>query len=62
MWLQDDCAYWSELAPRKLQGVAEYQRSDYLSSTTPRPATCRYAIDASKIARELGWTPRRETL
>ncbi len=42
--------------PRKTAGCSELSRSDYHDD---RPGhDLRYAIDASKIARELGWTPQ----
>lgn len=45
-----------ELAPDKPQGVAHYR--DLIAFVADRPGhDLRYAIDASKIARELGWTP-----
>ncbi len=54
------CALLEELKPNKPDGVAHYQ--DLITYVTDRPGhDLRYAIDASKIARELGWTPQ-ETL
>ena len=42
--------------PNKPQGVTEYQ--NLITYVTDRPGhDVRYAIDASKIARELGWKP-----
>ncbi|MCQ4034080.1 hypothetical protein FK513_31870, partial [Klebsiella pneumoniae] len=50
-----DCLL-EELAPDKPQGVAHYR--DLIAFVADRPGhDLRYAIDASKIARELGWTP-----
>jgi dTDP-glucose 4,6-dehydratase len=51
------CALLEELKPNKPDGVAHYQ--DLITYVTDRPGhDLRYAIDASKIARELGWTPQ----
>lgn len=52
------CALLEELAPeRKPAGVRHYR--DLITFVTDRPGhDQRYAIDASKIARELGWRPR----
>ncbi|MCD9557564.1 dTDP-glucose 4,6-dehydratase [Photobacterium carnosum] len=50
------CSLLEELVPNKPQGVTEYQ--DLITYVTDRPGhDVRYAIDASKIARELGWKP-----
>jgi dTDP-glucose 4,6-dehydratase len=50
------CALLEELAPLKPEGVAKY--ADLITYVTDRPGhDLRYAIDASKIERELGWTP-----
>jgi dTDP-glucose 4,6-dehydratase len=50
------CALLEELKPNKPDGVAHYE--DLITYVTDRPGhDLRYAIDASKIARELGWTP-----
>ncbi|WP_017346827.1 dTDP-glucose 4,6-dehydratase [Pantoea sp. A4] len=50
------CALLEELAPEKPQGVVNY--SDLITSVTDRPGhDYRYAIDAGKIDRELGWKP-----
>ncbi|USD60261.1 dTDP-glucose 4,6-dehydratase [Vibrio sp. SCSIO 43140] len=50
------CALLEELVPNKPQGVAQYQ--DLITYVTDRPGhDVRYAIDASKIERELGWVP-----
>lgn len=50
------CALLEELVPQKPEGVAQYQ--DLITFVTDRPGhDVRYAIDAAKIARELGWMP-----
>lgn len=50
------CSLLEELAPNKPEGVTYYQ--DLISYVTDRPGhDLRYAIDASKIERELGWKP-----
>ncbi|MCC3733304.1 dTDP-glucose 4,6-dehydratase [Rouxiella badensis] len=50
------CSLLNELVPAKPQGVADY--ADLITYVTDRPGhDLRYAIDASKIERELGWTP-----
>ncbi|PLM38481.1 dTDP-glucose 4,6-dehydratase, partial [Klebsiella quasipneumoniae] len=50
------CELLEALAPHKPQGVAHYR--DLIAFVADRPGhDLRYAIDASKIARELGWTP-----
>ncbi len=50
------CSLLEELVPNKPQGVTEYQ--NLITYVTDRPGhDVRYAIDASKIARELGWKP-----
>lgn len=55
--VQRICALLEELAAdRKPAGLAAYQ--DLITYVKDRPGhDARYAIDASKIARELGWTP-----
>ena len=51
------CQLLEELAPNKPQGVAHY--ADLITHVTDRAGhDVRYAIDASKIQRELGWTPQ----
>lgn len=51
------CALLEELAPNKPEGVAHYQ--DLIRYVTDRPGhDLRYAIDASKIKRDLGWLPQ----
>jgi len=51
------CALLEELVPEKPQGVAHYR--DLITRVADRPGhDLRYAIDASKIARELGWVPQ----
>ena len=50
------CALLEELVPYKPQGVAHYR--DLITYVADRPGhDLRYAIDASKIERELGWVP-----
>lgn len=50
------CDLLEELRPEKPAGIAHYR--DLITHVTDRPGhDVRYAIDASKIARELGWTP-----
>jgi len=50
------CALLEELMPHKPEGVKRYE--DLITFVTDRPGhDVRYAIDASKIERELGWTP-----
>jgi len=50
------CQLLEELAPHKPQSVVHYH--DLITFVADRPGhDLRYAIDASKIARELGWTP-----
>ncbi|MDW3137681.1 dTDP-glucose 4,6-dehydratase [Vibrio sp. 1288] len=50
------CALLEELVPNKPEGVAQYQ--DLITYVKDRPGhDVRYAIDASKIDRELGWKP-----
>ena len=51
------CGLLEELCPQKPQGVAHYR--DLITYVTDRPGhDMRYAIDADKIANELGWTPQ----
>lgn len=50
------CQLLEELAPSKPEGVAAY--NDLITFVTDRPGhDHRYAIDAGKIERELGWKP-----
>ncbi|MBR9789388.1 MAG: dTDP-glucose 4,6-dehydratase [Vibrionaceae bacterium] len=50
------CEILEELMPNKPEGIARYQ--DLITYVKDRPGhDVRYAIDASKIAHELGWTP-----
>jgi dTDP-glucose 4,6-dehydratase len=50
------CTLLEELAPVKPAGVAQY--TDLITYVTDRPGhDVRYAIDAAKIAAELGWKP-----
>lgn len=51
------CRLLEELVPNKPDGVTEYE--DLITYVTDRPGhDVRYAIDASKIERELGWKPQ----
>jgi dTDP-glucose 4,6-dehydratase len=51
------CELLEELAPDHPHDVARY--ADLITYVTDRPGhDRRYAIDAAKIAHELGWTPR----
>lgn len=50
------CNLLEELAPNKPEGIANYQ--DLITYVKDRPGhDLRYAIDASKIKRDLGWMP-----
>ena len=50
------CDLLEELAPQKPSGVINYR--DLIAFVKDRPGhDARYAIDASKIERELGWVP-----
>ena len=50
------CSLLEELVPAKPKGVERYE--DLITYVTDRPGhDVRYAIDATKIAKELGWTP-----
>lgn len=51
------CDLLEELAPTKPEGVERYR--DLITFVKDRPGhDLRYAIDASKIERELGWKPQ----
>jgi len=51
------CDLLEELAPAKPEGVIRYQ--ELITYVTDRPGhDLRYAIDAGKIASELGWSPQ----
>ncbi|ASK27538.1 dTDP-glucose 4,6-dehydratase [Neisseria chenwenguii] len=51
------CALLEELRPAKPVGVAKYE--DLITFVKDRPGhDVRYAIDAAKIGRELGWKPQ----
>jgi len=50
------CALLEELAPEHPAGVTNF--ADLITYVVDRPGhDLRYAIDAGKIERELGWTP-----
>ena len=50
------CTLLEELAPNKPNGVTRYE--DLITYVTDRPGhDLRYAIDASKIQKDLGWVP-----
>jgi dTDP-glucose 4,6-dehydratase len=50
------CSLLEELVPNKPQGIAHYH--DLITYVKDRPGhDVRYAIDAAKIGRELGWKP-----
>jgi len=52
------CELLEELAPNKPEGIAHYR--DLISFVKDRPGhDTRYAIDGSKIKRELGWVPEQ---
>ncbi|MEH0834486.1 dTDP-glucose 4,6-dehydratase [Pectobacterium cacticida] len=54
--VQTICALLEELAPNKPAGVTHYR--DLITYVKDRPGhDMRYAIDARKIERELGWRP-----
>ena len=51
------CELLEELHPEKPEGIAEYK--DLITFVKDRPGhDLRYAIDASKIAADLGWKPQ----
>ncbi|PNH80594.1 dTDP-glucose 4,6-dehydratase [Vibrio diazotrophicus] len=51
------CSLLEELVSTKPQGIAQYQ--DLITYVKDRPGhDVRYAIDAAKIERELGWKPQ----
>jgi len=51
------CDLLEDLAPNKPQGIKHYQ--DLITYVTDRPGhDLRYAIDASKIQKDLGWVPQ----
>lgn len=51
------CALLEELAPQKPEGLERFE--DLITFVKDRPGhDLRYAIDASKIERELGWIPQ----
>ena len=51
------CDLLEELVPQKLAGIKQYR--DLITFVKDRPGhDVRYAIDASKIEKELGWIPQ----
>lgn len=51
------CSLLEELVPNKPEGIAKYE--DLITYVKDRPGhDVRYAIDAAKIGRELGWKPQ----
>jgi dTDP-glucose 4,6-dehydratase len=51
------CAILEDMHPQKPDGIAKYE--DLITYVKDRPGhDLRYAIDAGKIAEELGWTPK----
>lgn len=53
------CQLLEELVPQKPEGVEQYR--DLITYVQDRPGhDLRYAIDASKIQRELGWQPEED--
>ncbi|WP_416262016.1 dTDP-glucose 4,6-dehydratase [Gibbsiella quercinecans] len=55
--VQTICRLLDEMVPNKPQGISHYE--DLITYVTDRPGhDMRYAIDASKIAAELGWKPQ----
>ena len=51
------CSLLEELVPNKPTSVAKYE--DLITYVTDRPGhDVRYAIDAAKIGKELGWVPQ----
>lgn len=55
--VEEICALLEELAPQRPAGVAHYR--DLITFVGDRPGhDRRYAIDAGRIRRELGWAPR----
>ena len=55
--VQTICRLLDDLVPNKPAGVGQYE--ELITYVTDRPGhDIRYAIDASKIERELGWKPQ----
>ena len=55
--VQTICAILDELRPERPSNISHY--ADLITYVTDRPGhDLRYAIDASKIARDLQWTPQ----
>ncbi len=57
--VQTICNLLEEMAPSSANGQLQTTYSELITHVTDRPGhDLRYAIDASKIERELGWTPQ----
>ena len=55
--VREICRLLEELVPEKPNGISNY--NDLITFVADRPGhDLRYAIDASKIKRELGWVPQ----
>lgn len=55
--VREICKLLEELVPEKPNGISNY--NDLITFVADRPGhDLRYAIDASKIKRELGWVPQ----
>ena len=55
------CSILDELVPSKIEGVKNYR--ELIKFVDDRAGhDLRYAIDASKIEKELGWTPNETVL
>lgn len=55
--VKEICKLLEELVPEKPNGISNY--NDLITFVADRPGhDLRYAIDASKIKRELGWVPQ----
>ena len=53
------CELLDDLIPEKLNGLSSF--SDLITCVQDRPGhDVRYAIDASKIKNNLGWTPKED--
>ena len=59
-WSKPSAHMLEELVPEKPAGVARYK--DLITFVQDRPGhDVRYAIDAAKIGRELGWNRRKRS-